>query len=274
MKQAIQYVFNSRNCFGMKNKWALITGASSGIGKELALIHANKGGNLVLLARREKELQELRGQIIESFNVTVHVITIDLTEQKAISIVMKFLSEQQITIDVLMNNAGFGGYGLFVDRSISADLNMVDLNIKTLIALTHAVLPNMKKQGSGYILNTASTAGFLPGPLQATYFATKAFVVSFTEAISYELKDTGISVTALCPGPVKTEFEKTAGMEGGNFFEKAMSAELTAKRAYRAMENKRVIFISEYPLGFALRFVLPLIPRRWQAAMVYRLQKM
>ncbi|MBM3431265.1 MAG: SDR family oxidoreductase, partial [Bacteroidetes bacterium] len=213
----------------MKNKWALITGASSGIGKELAIIHASKGGNLVLIARREKELQELRGQIIESFNVTVHIFPIDLTEQEAVSSVVKFLSEKQITIDVLMNNAGFGGYGLFVDRSISKDLNMVELNIKTLIALTHAVLPSMKKQGSGFILNTASTAGFLPGPLQATYFATKAFVVSFTEAISYELKDTGISVTALCPGPVKTEFEKTAGMDGGNFFEKAMSAELTAK---------------------------------------------
>lgn len=258
----------------MNNKWALITGASSGIGKELAIIHASKGGNLVLLARREKELKELQRQIIENFNVTVHVIPIDLTEQEAVSSVMTYLSEQQISIDVLMNNAGFGGYGLFAERSISADLNMVDLNIKTLISLTHAIIPSMKKKGRGYILNTASTAGFLPGPLQATYFATKAFVVSFTEAISYELKDTGISVTALCPGPVKTEFEKTAGMEGGNFFEKAMSAELTAKRAYRAMENKRVIFISEYPLGFTLRFVLPLIPRRWQAAMVYRLQKM
>lgn len=258
----------------MKNKWALITGSSSGIGKELAIIHASKGGNLVLLARREKELKELQRQIIENFNVTVHVIPVDLTEQEAVSNVMTYLSEHQISIDVLMNNAGFGGYGLFAERSISADLNMVDLNIKTLISLTHAIIPGMKKKGRGYILNTASTAGFLPGPLQATYFATKAFVVSFTEAISYELKDTGISVTALCPGPVKTEFEKTAGMEGGNFFEKAMSAELTAKRAYRAMENKRLIFISEYSLGFALRFVLPLIPRRWQAAMVYRLQKM
>ncbi|MBM3160247.1 MAG: SDR family oxidoreductase [Bacteroidetes bacterium] len=258
----------------MKNKWALITGASSGIGKELAILHARKGGNLVLIARREKALSTLKEQLEQDFSIVVHILPIDLSEKDAISRVMIFLAQREITMDILINNAGFGGYGLFEERSIEADLNMVDLNIKALVQLTHALLPSMKEKKSGFILNTASTAGFLPGPLQATYFATKAFVLSFSEAIAYELKDSGVSVTALCPGPVKTEFEQVAGMEGGNFFEKAMSAELTAKRAYRAMENKKVIFISEYPLGFALRFVLPLIPRRWQAAMVYRLQKM
>lgn len=258
----------------MKNKWALITGASSGIGKEFAIIHARKGGNLVLIARREKALSLLKEQLEQDFSIMVHILPIDLSEKDAISRVMIFLAQREIKIDILINNAGFGGYGLFEERSIESDLNMVDLNIKALVQLTHALLPSMKEKKSGFILNTASTAGFLPGPLQATYFATKAFVLSFSEAIAYELKDSGVSVTALCPGPVKTEFEKVAGMEGGNFFEKAMSAELTAKRAYRAMENKKVIFISEYPLGFALRFVLPLIPRRWQAALVYRMQKM
>ena len=258
----------------MKNKWALITGASSGIGKELAFIHARKGGNLVLLARRERELQDLKELLIAKYEVNVLIYPIDLTENDAIRKVLYFLNQEKIQVEVLMNNAGFGGYGLFMDRSIENDLKMVDLNIKSLIELTHAILPMMKEKNAGFILNTASTAGFLPGPLQATYFATKAFVVSFTEAISYELKHTGISVTALCPGPVKTEFEKSAGMEGGKFFENAMSAQLTAERAYKAMERKKVVFISEYPLAVALRFILPIIPRRWQAAMVYRLQKM
>ena len=258
----------------MKNKWALITGASSGIGKELAIVHARKGGNLVLIARRERELQELKDFLIRDYGIAVCIFPIDLTESGAIPKLIRFTEEQGIHVDVLMNNAGFGAFGLFADSQIARNSNMVDLNIKVLIELTHALIPGMKSRGSGYIFNTASTAGFLPGPWQATYFATKAFVLSFTEALAYELKDSGISVTALCPGPVKTEFEKVAGMEGGKLFDKAMSAKLTAERGYRAMERKKVIFISDYPLVFPLRFLLPFIPKRWQAAIISRVQKM
>lgn len=257
----------------MKNKFALITGASSGIGKELAKTHARNGGDLVLVARREQELNALKEQLIQENGVQVFTISIDLTEEGAIDYLMKFLKDHQIKIDILMNNAGFGGYGEFINRHIEIDIKMVDLNIKALIELTHAILPMMKYNKSGYILNTASTAGFLPGPLQATYYATKAFVLSFSQAISCELKNSGIYVTALCPGPVKTEFERVAGLEGGNLFKNALTAELTAKRAYKAMLNKKTIYISDYPIRFALRYFLPFVPRRWQAAAVYRIQK-
>jgi short-subunit dehydrogenase len=159
-----------------------------------------------------------------------------------------------------MNNAGFGGHGNFVDRPLDKDVEMIHLNIQALIELSHLFLQDMKKRKSGKLLNTASTAGYLPGPLQATYFATKAFVVSFTKGISHELKPHGITVTALCPGPVKTEFEFVAGMGNGDMFKNGASAQSTALKGYNAMIKGKRICISDPGLNFMIKFLLPVIP--------------
>ncbi|NBR15594.1 MAG: SDR family oxidoreductase [Crocinitomicaceae bacterium] len=194
-------------------KTALVTGASSGIGKELARIHASKNGNLVLVARRVEELEALKTELESKYKVQVTVFPQDLTKENAAQNVYDFTNSKGIEIEYLFNNAGFGGQGNFVDRPLSKDIEMINLNVKALVELSHLYLQDMKKRKSGRILNTASTAGYLPGPLQATYFATKAFVVSFTQALAQELKQHNITVTALCPGPVKTEFEQVAGLQ-------------------------------------------------------------
>lgn len=253
-------------------KIALITGASSGIGKELARIHASKNGDLMLVARRSEELEILKKELEEKHAIKVWIFVKDLTSKNAAKDVYEFTKSNQLEVEYLFNNAGFGGHGFFVDRPIAKDLEMIDLNVSALVELSHLFLQDMKSRKAGKILNTASTAGFLPGPLQATYFATKAFVVSFSEALAHELKPHNISVTALCPGPVKTEFEKTAGMTGGNLFEKAASAKSTAEKGYRAMEKGKVICISDPVLNVLLRFILPFFPKFIIPGMVQKMQ--
>ena len=253
-------------------KLTLITGASSGIGKELARIHASKNGDLILVARRSEELENLKKELVEKHAIKVWIFVKDLTSKVAAEEVYRFTKSNQLEVEYLFNNAGFGGHGFFVDRPIAKDLEMIDLNVSALVELSHLFLQDMKKRKAGKILNTASTAGFLPGPLQATYFATKAFVVSFSEALAQELKPYNITVTALCPGPVKTEFEKTAGMTGGNLFEKAASAKSTAEKGYRAMEKGNVICISDPVLNIFLRFILPFFPKFLIPRMVQKMQ--
>lgn len=241
-------------------KTTLITGASSGIGKELAIIHASKGGNLVLVARRVEELELLKSELEDKYKVKVSIFQQDLSKQDSAKSVYGFCKQNNIEIEYLMNNAGFGGHGNFVDRSLEKDVEMIHLNIQSLVELSHLFLQDMKKRKSGKILNTASTAGFLPGPLQATYFATKAFVVSFSKGISHELKPYGISVTALCPGPVKTEFEYVAGMGESNMFKNGATAYSTALKGYNSMMKGKRICISDNGLNFAIRFLLPFAP--------------
>jgi short-subunit dehydrogenase len=253
-------------------KTALITGASSGIGKELARIHASKNGDLILVARRSEELETLKKELEEKHLINVWIFVQDLTSKGAANAVYQFTKSNQLEVDYLFNNAGFGGHGFFVDRTIAKDLEMIDLNVSALVELSHLFLQDMKKRKSGKILNTASTAGFLPGPLQATYFATKAFVVSFSKALAHELKPHNISVTALCPGPVKTEFEKTAGMTGGNLFEKAASAKSTAEKGYRAMEKGKVICISDPILNILIQYIMPFFPKALIPGMVQKMQ--
>ena len=251
----------------MKNV-ALITGASSGIGKELARIHASKNGDLVLVARREEELLALKSELEQTYKVAVEVFVCDLMSPHAANEVFEFVQSKNIQVEVLMNNAGLGGYGNFNERELSKELDMIQLNIVALTELTHLILPQMVARKSGKILNTASTAGFMPGPLQSVYFATKAFVVSFSQGIAFELQDKGITVTALCPGPVKTGFESAAGMSGSGLFEKSASASSTAIKGYRAMEKGKMIVITDGALKFAINWVLPLAPRRMVLKMI------
>lgn len=256
----------------MKNV-ALITGASSGIGRELADIHAKNQGDLILVARRKNLLESLATELRQKYNVNVLVIEKDLTKTEAVNELADQLVNDKIRIQYLFNNAGFGGYGEFVDRNISEDLNMIQLNVSSLVELSHAISKHMIQHGGGMILNTASTAGFIPGPLQATYFATKAFVVSFSQALDQEMRKKGVTVTALCPGPVKTEFIDVAGMSKSKMFDGAKSAYYTANKGYNAMLKKQLICISEPSLNILLNYFLWMVPRRMVLKMVENLQR-
>lgn len=256
----------------MKNV-ALITGASSGIGKELAIIHASKKRDLVLVARRTEELNSLKEELVNKYGVNVMVLPMDLMEKNSARKVFDYLKENNIEVEYLINNAGLGGYGNFHERDLKKELDMIQLNITSLTELTHLILPEMVKRKTGKILNTASSAGFLPGPLQSVYYATKAYVVSFSQGISQELKNTGVTVSALCPGPVRTEFEKEAGMSGSGLFEKAATAVSTAEKGYKGMEKGKLIIITDNSLNFAINYLLPFVPRKTVLRLVEKMQK-
>src|SRR3989475_4713872 len=221
---------------------ALITGASSGIGLELARVFAEHGHDVVLVARSEATLQSLAAEL-KSRDVRAHVIVVDLSAPGAAKAVVDRVRDLALEIDVLVNNAGYGVYGPFLETSLDAELAMIRVNIVALTELTKRLLPAMVARKRGKILNVASTAAFLPGPLMAVYYATKAYVLSFSEALADELHGTGVSVTALCPGPTASGFQKKAHMEDSKLFSgKIMDAHTVARIGYRGlMTNKTVV---------------------------------
>jgi len=200
------------------SKTALITGASSGLGKEFAQIHASKGDNLVLVARGKDKLEALKLELEKQYGVSVHVIGKDLSDQYAPKAIYDELKTQKIQVDYLINNAGFGDFGLFSETNWDKQQEMINLNVMCLTYMTRLFLPDMIKRKFGKILNLASTAAFQPGPTMSVYFATKAYVLSFSEAIANELKGTGVTVTALCPGATDTGFKAAAALGESSLF--------------------------------------------------------
>ncbi len=253
---------------------ALITGASSGIGLELAKIHAQQGNNLILIARREEELLNLKRQLEDNYDTKVYVIVKDLSINEAPEEVYQEVTSNNFNIDFLINNAGFGGYGKFHKRDWQTDENMIDLNVKALSALCRFFLPGMVKRNRGKILNVASTAAFIPGPLMAIYYASKSFVVSLSQALAEELSDTNVTVTALCPGPVRTEFAATADIEKSDLFKKAATAESVAKLGYKAMMRGKLIAINDIGLRFLLTCIIPFTPKKMVLKMSRKLVEM
>ena len=241
---------------------ALITGASNGIGLELAKIHAQKGGDLVLVARSENKLNELKFELESCYKITAHVIAIDLSEADAAKKVFETTEALGLEIDVLINNAGFGGHGKFHQRELTRDQEMMQLNIVTLTNLTHYYLQSMVARNKGKVLNVSSTASFMPGPLQAVYYATKAFVTSFSQAIAEELSDTNVTVTALCPGAVNTGFVEAGDLDGIEAWDTAATAESVALFGYKAMERGKLIAINEKSLSFLVNWIVPLLSRK------------
>jgi short-subunit dehydrogenase len=222
---------------------ALITGASGGIGMELAKIHASKGDNLVLVARNLSKLDELKGQLVKAYGIKVLNIGIDLSVNNAAQEVYNRTSAENIQVDYLINNAGFGDFGLFTDTDWNKELQMINLNITTLTQFTKYYLKDMVKRGSGKIMNVASTAAFQPGPLMAVYFATKSYVLHFSEAIDNEVRQKGVTVTALCPGATESGFQAAAAMEDSALVKgkKMPSSRQVALYGYAAMmKGKRV----------------------------------
>src|ERR1035437_920502 len=231
-------------CKFSMNKTALITGASSGLGKEFARIHASKGDNVVLVARSKDKLETLKLELQKQFGVSVYVIVKDLSDQYAPKAVYDELKAQKIQIDYLINNAGFGDFGLFAETDWAKQLEMINLNVTCLTYLTRLFLPGMIHNKFGKILNLASTATFQPGPTMSVYFATKAVVLSFSEAIANELKGTGVTVTALCPGATETGFKAAASLDKSNLFKGnqiATSKEVAEFGYNKMMQGKTVV---------------------------------
>lgn len=247
----------------MKNV-ALITGASSGIGKEMALIHAKKSNDLVLVARREQLLDELKSELNRNYGVQIKVIAKDLSDVNSPREIFDILQNEGIEIEYLINNAGFGGHGYFHERKLEKDHSMVNVNITSLMILTKLFLQEMVKRNSGKILNISSTASFLPGPMQSVYYASKAFVTSFSQALAEELRSTSVSVTVLCPGPVETEFFETAQMENTFLLksQKTSTPEKTATIGYKAMMKGKLVSFDNGLLKFSLRWLIHLLPRK------------
>ena len=258
----------------MKKKIALITGASSGIGKELAHIHAEKGGDLVIVARSEGKLVALKEELEKKHGVTVHVFSQDLSKPGAAKTLYDKVKSAGVEVDYLINNAGFGGVGKFHERSIEDDLNMINLNISALTALTHHFLQDFVKRDEGKILNVSSTASLLPGPLQAVYYATKAYVTSFSNALSEELKDTKVTVTNLMPGATETDFGKVSGMDKTDLFTDLTSARKVAEDGYNAMLKGKMDKISGLKFGqrFMMAF-LPVTPKKIVLSQVRNMQE-
>ena len=241
---------------------ALITGASSGIGKELARYHGARGGDLVLVARNADKLTALKMELEQSFGISAMVIATDLAEADSAAQIFAATEAAGLQIDILINNAGFGGHGKFHERDLARDQAMMQVNMASLITLTHYYVQGMVQRNSGKILHVASTAAFLPGPLQAVYYASKAFVVSFSQALAQELDGTGVTSTALCPGAVATGFAAAGDLEGVKVFDRAASAESVAACGYEAMLRGDLVKINEKGLHFLLNWVVPFLPRK------------
>lgn len=250
----------------------LITGASRGIGYELAKLFARDGYHLVLVSRSQEALLYAAGILKETYEVPVTVIVNDLSQPLAATEVAAELRARELSIDALVNNAGFGMFGLFIDGDLTTELEMMQLNMVSLTHLTKLLLPPMLQRKRGKILNVASTAAFQPGPLMAVYYATKAYVLSLSEALANELRGTGVTVTALCPGPTPTGFQERSKMQTSRLMTgNLLDAETVARAGYRGlMRGKTVVIpgVRNRLLAFAVR----LLPRHVVTRLVRLIQ--
>jgi short-subunit dehydrogenase len=222
----------------------LITGASSGIGSELAKLFAADGSDLVLVARSEPALRDLADELRDRHGVDARVLPHDLTDPAAPLALAEELRDAGGIVDVLVNNAGFGAHGPVARIPLERQVEMVQLNAVALTALTRVFLPAMLARRRGGILNVGSTAGFQPGPYMTVYYATKAYVLSFTEGLVEELAGTGVTATCLAPGPTRTGFSRAAGMEGSNLFRLGtMGAAQVARAGYRGFRAGRALVV-------------------------------
>lgn len=243
---------------------ALITGASSGIGREYALALAKMGYDLVITARRADRLEQLKSEIK---NVKVDTYVCNLADESE----CKRLYEAYPDIDVLINNAGFGVFGKFTDSDLERELEMINVNIKSVHILTKLYLQSMINRNSGYILNVASSAAFAPGPLFSSYYASKAYVFRLTRAIAYELKKSKskTAVSVLCPGPVDTEFNSVAGV---NFAVGSITAKYAAEYSLKKLFKRKTVIVPSFTIKL-MRFLSKICPEVISQKITYRIQK-
>lgn len=252
---------------------ALVTGASSGIGLEMARQLASRQRDLVIVARSQGKLESLAQELKGAFGVRVHVIASDLAKPGAARQLHAAINELGLEVEVLVNNAGVGVYGQFLNTDATSEQEMIQLNVAALTELTKLFVPPMVDRGHGRILNVASTAAFQPGPLMAVYFATKAYVLSFSEALAEELSGTGVTVTTLCPGATSSGFQAVAAMERSKLIKDkhlATSQEV-ARQGIGAMERGERVFVPGLK-NRMLAGLAPLMPRSLATKVVKRLQ--
>ena len=248
-------------------KIAVITGASSGIGRDMARVLAKKGHNLVLVARDERKLNELAEELKKENNIEIQVISIDLSiEQNCIE-----LHKSVKDVDILINNAGFGDCGDFTKTSLETELAMIKTNVIAYHILTKLYLIDFKKKNRGKILNVASIAGFMPGPLMSTYYATKSYVVRLSESIREELKQekSNVKISILCPGPVDTNFNKVANVK---FHLREANSMKVAEYAIHKLENGKFYIVPGFDIKLA-RFFAKITPNNVLSKITYRIQK-
>ncbi|HEV2863363.1 MAG TPA: SDR family oxidoreductase [Pyrinomonadaceae bacterium] len=241
---------------------ALVTGASGGIGEELARLFAADGHDLVLVARSEDKLRGLADELSGKHGVGVRVLPSDLSRPEAPREIFRQLSDESVVVDALVNNAGFGTYGLFAETDAQKELDLLQVNVVALTHLTKLFLPGMIARGRGYVMQVASTAGFQPGPLMAVYYASKAYVLSLSEALANECEGTGVRISALCPGPTETGFVAAAGMQESKLFERgSMTAREVAAEGYRGLLAGKPLVIPGFRNNLVAR-AIGLFPRR------------
>lgn len=254
--------------------YAVVTGASSGIGKELAKLCAKSGYDLVLIARSREPLEALADEIQKDFRRHSIVIPKDLSRLGAAIELYNETEAVRGDIHILINNAGFGVQGLFIESDLSRQMEMLYLNCGALTELTHLFGKDMSARRDGYILNVASTAAFQPGPLMAVYYASKAYVLSFSSALHNEMKDFGVAVTALCPGPTLTEFQNRAGVASSSLFKgpNVMTASDVAAIGFKGL-MKRKPFVIPGRLNATMAFLTRFAPRQFTATMARKVQE-
>ena len=253
---------------------ALITGADGGIGSELCKMHASLGGDLVIVARNSDKLNDLKKKLEKIYNVSVYVIISDLTLPDSTKKVYETVKNNDIEIEYLINNAGFGALGNYWELKEDQNMGMIKLNILALSELTQWFLPDMVKRGSGRIRNTSSVASLVPGPLMTVYFASKAYVRYFGNALNEELRGTGVTVTTLLPGPTVSGFGSRSGMDKTILFKKMATPSEVASKAYKSMMAGKLNVISG--ISGILRFLflwVPFIPQKLLLRIVKRLLK-
>lgn len=252
---------------------ALVTGASGGIGEALAHQFAKGGYDLILVARSEAKLAAV-AEAVKAHGAAAHIIPLDLEAVGAGADLESLVAERGLAVDALVNNAGYGATGAVLDADLAQQLGSIDLNVRVLTELCVRFGGPMRERGRGGILNVASTAAYQPGPYMAVYYATKAFVLSFTEALNRELKDTGVHATALCPGPVETGFQARAEFDASMGLTKLpmQSAEQVAKAGYNAFRHRQAVVIPG-AMNFLMAKSAALAPRGMLLPMVEGLQK-
>jgi len=249
----------------MAKSTVLITGASAGLGSEFARRYAARGDDVILVARRADRLEALGVELGAQHGIRCETIAADLTAPDAAETLMTEVARRGLAVDILINNAGFGARGDFAELDVAMQARMIDLNCRTLMTLCHAVLPGMIARKSGGILNVASTAAFQPGPWMAVYYATKAFVLSFSEALHEEVKAKGVRVATLCPGATRTEFGDVADMTSSTLFKFAGEPGQVVRDGMRALDGNRAVKVSGLAnamLAGSIRFTPRFLARR------------
>ena len=254
-----------------KKQTALITGSTGGLGSCFVNIHASQGGDLILVGRGQEKLDEQKKEVEQKYHVNVHTISVDLSKPDAAQFIYDTCKENGWQVDYLINNAGFGGHGDFArERTMEQDMSMIMVNVETPTRLCKLFLPDFIKRGSGKVLNVSSTAATMPGPLQAVYFATKAYVTSLSNALWREVQGTGVTVTALMPGAMRTGFISAGGLSNTKMFSNAVDPTAVAQAGYDGMIKGKLNVTAGLP-GWQkpMMKLAPLFPRKTMLNFVY-----